>query len=196
MKSRVTTQNGDQGTTRLLSGAVVSKSHLVLDCTGAVDRLRAQVALLRLHLNDGPEESDCGAFLLWVLHTTFLIGTEVNDPQNVHPEYRQQTIGPQHLSTLELEQARLEETLRLPRSFIVSATTLPAAHADIAATVARDLERLVVRLAQEEPRFDAAHLLPFLNRLSDYLFILARHLEQGRHHPLDYDLLKRSRAGE
>ena len=192
MKSRVTTTKGDQGTTRILSGEILSKSHPVLDATGAVDSLRAQLALLRLHLlsSPTPDRDELGQFLLWLLHTTFLIGTEVNDPQNTHPEYRKETIGPRHLERLEAEQARLEAGLQLPRAFIVTATTLPAAQADLTATVARDLERALVRLRENEPLFETAHLLPYANRLSDYLYILARHLEGGTHAPVDYGVLE------
>lgn len=189
MKSRVTTQNGDSGTTRLLSGEVVSKSHLILDCTGAVDRLRAQLALLRLHLLELPQTQESAQFLLWVLHVLFLIGTEVNDPQNVHPEYRYRKVRPEDLVKLEEEQSRLEESLQLPRAFIVTAGNLRAAQADVSATVARDLERELVRLGEAEPQFDSAHILPLLNRLSDYLFVLARHLEEGVHQPVDYGVL-------
>lgn len=188
MKSRVTTAKGDQGTTRLLSGETVSKSHLILECTGAVDRLRAHLALLRLQVaaSAHPEREQVVDFLYWLLHTTFLVGTEVNDPACVHPEYRKENIGPRHLARLEEEQGRLEAQLQLPKSFIVSASNPVAAQADITATVARDLERAVVRLKESEPRFRGEDLLPFLNRLSDFLFVLARFLEEGRHLPVDY----------
>jgi cob(I)alamin adenosyltransferase len=191
MKSRVTTTKGDQGTTRTLSGETLPKSHPVLDATGAVDTFRAQLALLRLQILASPalDRDELGEFLLWLLHTTFLIGTEVNDPRNIHPEYRQDTLGPKHLERLEAEQSRLEGGLHLPRAFIVTATNLPAAQADLTATVARDLERQLVRLRETEPLFDTAHLLPYTNRLSDYLYILARHLEGGAHAPVDYGKL-------
>jgi cob(I)alamin adenosyltransferase len=191
MKSRVTTTKGDQGSTRILSGEILPKSHVILEATGAVDSLRAQIALLRLQVIDStiPDREPLREFLFWLLHTTFLIGTEVNDPRNTRPEYRRDTIGPAHLKRLETEQARLEQGLSLPRAFIVTATNLPAAHADLTATVARELERQVVRLKEVEPSFDAQHLLPFLNRLSDYLYILARHLEAGQHAPVDYGTL-------
>ncbi|MBI4558641.1 MAG: ATP:cob(I)alamin adenosyltransferase [Candidatus Hydrogenedentes bacterium] len=65
-----------------------------------------------------------------------------------------------------------------------------SAHADVACTVARRLERSVVRLKELMPTFEATHVLVFLNRLSDYLFILARDLEQGRYSTLDYRVLE------
>lgn len=192
MGSRVTTKNGDTGATRTLAGAMVSKGDTILECTGRVDTLRARLALLRLQLlQEGQPASEHAPFLFWLIHACFLIGTEVNDPEAVHPEYRIDTLGPAHLARLEAEQARLEAQLQLPRAFIATATTIPAAEADLAATAARDLERELVRLSSAIPGFHAEHLLAFTNRLSDYLYILARHIEAPSHCPVDYGVLKR-----
>jgi cob(I)alamin adenosyltransferase len=186
----VTTKRGDAGTTRTLGGDTVSKSHLVIECTGAVDALRAQTALLRLHvLEQRPEDERTAPFLFWLLHVYFAAGAAISDFRNRHPEYRKSDIGPGHVARIETEQARLEATLNLPKAFIVSASSTLAAEADLTATYVRTLERDLVRLREEEPEFDCAHLLAFLNRLSDYFFILGRHLEDGHHQAVDYGLL-------
>lgn len=191
MKSRVTTGVGDQGLTRTLSGEMLPKSDLILECTGGLDAVRAHVAALRIALleldrDDAQERAD---FLFWLLHASFLIGTEVNDPRNTKPEYRYAVLDETHLQKLEMEQAQLEAQLKLPRAFIASAANAIAAQADIAATVVRALERNLVRLQKEVPNFEGAHILRFVNRLSDYLFVLARHLEDGRHQAVDYSVL-------
>lgn len=190
-RSRVTTKNGDAGTTRTLGGEVLPKGHPVLECTGWVDALRAQTALVRLHvLEDPPAKSEAiGEFLLWLLHVYFLIGSAVNDPENRHPEYHKDTLGPKHLAKLEQEQARLESDLQLPRAFIVSASNTLAAEFDVTATVARTLERRLVELKATVPAFDADEILRFVNRLSDFLYVLARFVEKGKHHPVDYSVL-------
>ncbi|HNR32743.1 MAG TPA: ATP:cob(I)alamin adenosyltransferase [Candidatus Hydrogenedentes bacterium] len=192
MKSRVTTKQGDDGTSRTLAGEVLPKSHVLFECCGWIDSLRAHTALLRLELiEQQPEEfEDLSQFLLWVMHAYFLIGTACNDPLRTHPEYRKGEIGPDHLRRLEEEQERLEASLRLPKAFVVSATNRPAALADLTATVARALERQVVRLKEAEPGFEAAHILAFVNRLSDYFYVLARYLEEGRHHAVNYGVLE------
>lgn len=191
MGSRVTTKNGDDGTTRTLAGDQLSKAHIVLECTGAVDSLRAHTALIRtVVLEQQPQDHDAvAAFLFWLLHVYFLIGTEVNDPEAKHPEYRAVALTDAHLKRLEEEQARLEAAITLPRAFIACAGNVLAAQADIAATVARQLEREVVRLKAEVPAFDDAVILPFVNRVSDYLYILARYLEEGQHVPVDYSVV-------
>lgn len=193
MKSQVTTKNGDLGTSRILSGEVVSKAHPVIECSGWLDALRAQVALLRLRIlaEKPPEHEAMSDFLLWLLHCLFLIGAEVNDPWKKKPTARYDIVSPKHLEKLETEQRRLEETVRLPHAFIVSAATVLAAEADVATTTARTFERSLVRLKEAVPEFEAGALLAFMNRLSDYLFILARHLDAGNYHTVDYSRLDR-----
>ena len=193
MGSRVTTKNGDTGTTRTLSGALISKGDIVLECTGRVDALRAHLALLRLQVleRQARDAEAHAASLLWLIHACFLVGTEVNDPEAVHPEYRFDTLGAKHLAVLEREQARLEARITLPRAFISTASNLLAAQADIAATIARDLERELVRLKAAIPAFDTEYLIPFVNRASDYLYILARDLEEGQHVAVDYSVLEK-----
>ncbi|MBI1318363.1 MAG: hypothetical protein GC168_05345 [Candidatus Hydrogenedens sp.] len=191
MKSFVTTKNGDAGTTRLISGEIVSKDHPAVVCTGVLDCFRAELARLRLRVIESgrSDANELGDFLFWLLHVCFLVGTQVNDPKRRHPEYRIQEVGEAHLTRLEAHQAQLEAGLNIPRQFIVSATSVLAAETDCCATHARELERAIVALQREEPQFDAVHLLCFVNRLSDYLVVLARHLEDGNHLPVDYTVL-------
>jgi cob(I)alamin adenosyltransferase len=69
---------------------------------------------------------------------------------------------------------------------VLSGRNIAAAQLDIACTVARDAERGVVRLKEAVPEFQAEHVLAFMNRLSDSLFILARVLDGGEHTTVDY----------
>ena len=191
MKSQVTTKRGDNGFSTALSGESYPKSHPVMECVGSVDELRAHTAMLRLRILEGkPEDSEAVAqFLLWLLHTYFVIGTACSDPQNRHPEYHKGAITAREITRLEAEQTRLEERTPLPHAFVVSASNTLAAQADITCTVARRLERNVVRLMEAVPEFQAGDILVFLNRLSDFLYILARRLEHPRHETVDYKLL-------
>lgn len=191
MKSRVTTGVGDKGSTRTLAGNMAPKSHPILEATGQVDSLRAHMAELRLDIlaSDHADREKLAASLFWLLHVCFLVGTEVNDPEAIHPEYRRDTVGAKHLQILEREQARMERTITFPKAFIVSAAHATAARADICATWARSLERSIVRLRDTIPAFEADGVLAFVNRLSDYLYVLARYLENGHHIAVDYSLL-------
>jgi cob(I)alamin adenosyltransferase len=193
MKSQVTTKRGDRGETSTLGGDSVSKSHPIIECTGSVDELRAYTALVRLHvLAHKPEHHESIAeFLLWLLHVTFVLGSQCSDPKNRRPEWRKVDLSQRHLDRLEAEQARYEEAAKLPRQFIVSATNVLAAEVDVLTTVARRLERNIVRLKEAEPGFDAAQIVAFVNRLSDTLYMLARFLEHGHHQTVDYTTVER-----
>ena len=94
-----------------------------------------------------------------------------------------------HLQQLKEEQDRLEQALTLPPAFIATATNETAALADQTATAARTLERRMVACQSAVPLFADPLALAFVNRFSDYLFILARHLEKGNHETVDYTLL-------
>ena len=191
MASPVTTKRGDTGTTLTLGGERLPKCHPILEATGRLDALRAQTALLRLHLIERGDDTQRELVepLFWLLHCYFLIGTAVNDPECVHPEYRKADLGAAHLAQLETVQTSLEARINLPKSFIVSASNVLAGHADVTATVARDLERSLVHLTEVVPAFDAATILAFVNRLSDFFYIVARFLEGGVHEPVDYTVI-------
>lgn len=183
MQSQVTTKRGDSGTTTALDGESYSKSHPIMECVGTLDELRAQTGLLRLAILDQkPRDHEAvGKFLLWLIGQYFPIGSAFSDPENKHPEYHPRRATQADIDTLENEQLRLESMTPLPPAFVLAASTPLAAQADLACAVARKLERRCVALKEAVPGFDAALVIVFLNRLSDYLFILARYLENGEH---------------
>lgn len=191
MKSRITTGQGDDGRGVALSGERLSKTHPIMECVGALDELRAQIALVRLCIVETKpaDYETLSRFLGWLLHTLFLIGTACSDPLRKHPELRTRDLAHRHLNRLEAEQLRLERRVSLPQAFVVSASNRTAAQADVACTVARRAERSVVRLKETYPDFPSDIVLPFMNRLSDYLYILARDLDAGHHWVIDYNLL-------
>ncbi|PCJ60829.1 MAG: hypothetical protein COA73_07980 [Candidatus Hydrogenedentota bacterium] len=190
-RSQVTTKRGDTGTTVALSGDTLSKAHPVLEATGCVDAARAYTARFRLMLESSMREDrdEILDFIHWLMHVYFLIGSHCNDPENKHPEYRNRDLSQKHLDTLESFQAGLEQRVKLPKYFILSATTMLSAEADIVCVEVRRLERALVQLKEAVPDFDTSILLPFVNRLSDTLFMLARLLEDGQYRSVDYDVL-------
>lgn len=188
--SQVTSKRGDKGETTTLGGDHVSKSHPAIECCGCVDELRAYLALLRQQtLVQRPDDSESVAFLLWLLHCCFAIGSQCSDPRNTHPEYRKVDINKSHVKTLEGFQEKIENEVRLPKQFVVSASNELAAQTDVATTVVRRLERAIVRVKEIEPTFDCATMLVFVNRLSDTLYMLARKFDDGNHQTVDYSLL-------
>jgi len=191
MKSQVTTGQGDGGETTALSGDRYSKTHPVMACVGTVDELRAHTALLRLQiLEEQPRDAEALAgFLFWLLHTYFLVGSACSDPLDKKLEYHQRPLRPEDLDKLEAEQQRLEDEAPLPQAFVVSASNVLAAQADVTCTVARRLERDFARLRESVAGWDAGVLGAFLNRLSDYFYVLARYLDAGQYQSVDYERL-------
>ena len=191
MDSQVTTKRGDAGETTALSGDSIPKSHPIAECVGAVDELRAHTALARLRIiAEKPRHYERAAeSLLWLMHTYFLIGSACSDPWNKHPERRKRDIGPKDLKRLEAEQQWLEERTPLPSAFIVSASGASSAQVDVACSVARRLERNMMRLRECVPEFVSADLFAFVNRLSDFLYMLARMIDHPVHETVRYDLL-------
>lgn len=170
MAFRIYTKTGDKGETALFGGRRVPKSHLRVEAYGTVDELNSFIGLLR----DSTEDRAVGDVLGQIQHRLFSIGAHLaSDPAKT-------TAAPdlEPGDILSLEQAMDEMDSRLPelKNFI-----LPGGHplvslCHICRTVCRRAERMVVALHYHEPVDE--RVLQYLNRLSDYFFMLARQLAQ------------------
>lgn len=190
MVSKISTRRGDAGTTSSLGGDAFSKAHPMIDCLGALDRLRAQTALLRLLMIERkPGDLENAEFLFWLLHCCFMMGAQVSDVENHHPEWRHGDLEYRHLSRLEARQEKLESMIELPKGFIASAANVLAAEADLTAVAARDFERSLVRVTDHFPPLAQTVLLPFSNRLGDFFYVLARYLDGGAPVTVNYALI-------
>lgn len=168
--SKIYTRTGDQGTTGLGDGSRVAKDHLRIEAIGAVDELNASVGVL---LAEDSLAAEVQQALLGVQHDLFDLGGELAVPglDAIHDE---------HILRLEnlLDQANAQ--LGPLREFILPGGCRGAALAHVCRTVCRRAERCLVSLGNAEPVSDAARR--YLNRLSDWFFVLARLLNraQGR----------------
>jgi cob(I)alamin adenosyltransferase len=164
---RIYTKAGDQGKTSLIGGTRVHKSHHRIDAYGTVDELNAYVGLVR----DQPVNSDRLDLLKEIQDCLFVIGASLaTDPDKANrtlPDLRESDI-----QLLEAEMDRMDAELPELRHFVLPGGHASVSAAHVARTVCRRAERLVVALAQEEPV--AALVIKYLNRLSDYLFVLSR----------------------
>ncbi|MEI6409638.1 MAG: cob(I)yrinic acid a,c-diamide adenosyltransferase [Bacteroidota bacterium] len=166
MAFRIYTKTGDQGETALFGGRRVSKSHLRVDAYGTVDELNAFIGLL----NDVLEDAISKAVLVQVQHRLFTIGAHLaSDPEKTLPT---PDLLPEDIAILEREMDRMDADLPPLANFILPGghTTVSICH--LCRTVCRRAERLVVALHDVEP-VDAS-VLEYLNRLSDYFFMLGR----------------------
>jgi cob(I)alamin adenosyltransferase len=162
-KSKIYTRTGDEGYTSLVGGKRVFKTHPRLEAYGTVDELNAAVACLLETIDD----RDDRALLQGVQNTLFDLGAYLAT----------EGIGDCRLSPAEIERLEramdeIDETLPPVRAFILPGGCKGNAWAHICRTIARRAERCIYRIAEQED-VDAA-ALKYINRLSDYFFLLGR----------------------
>ena len=167
---RVVTRGGDGGETSLGNGARVRKDDDRVVALGAVDEANAAIGVLRS--TGVPAAAD--AMLARIQNDLFDLGADLCVPGEGGERLRM-TDAPS--ARLEAEIAAINAALAPLRSFVLPGGTPAAAQAHVARTLARRAERDVVRVAAAQPVNPA--LARYLNRLSDYLFVLARSLNEG-----------------
>ena len=172
--SRIYTKAGDQGETGLGDGGRVPKDHPRVTAFGEVDELNAVLGLLTAYCPGTPEAN----LLRTIQNDLFDVGADLCVPptDTEQPEQVLRVTEVQHLR-LEREIDLLNEPLHPLRSFILPGGTPAAAWLHLARTVCRRAERSVVTLMKTEPV--NRHVLIYLNRLSDLLFVLGRVANDG-----------------
>ena len=168
--NKIYTRTGDAGATRLANGAQVSKSSLRVETYGATDEANACVGLARLHTG-GDRELD--AMLARVQNELFDLGADLATPPREDETNTLRMIDSQ-VERLEREIDAMNSQLPPLASFILPGGTPAAANLHLARTVARRAERAAVALAESGESVSPA-AMKYLNRLSDFLFVAARH---------------------
>lgn len=167
---RIYTRGGDDGETSLFGGGRVPKAHARVEALGDVDELNATLGLALSGISD----SEVRERLESIQHDLFAVGAELATPPAAPGRARPETPGLREGRTEELERWIDEMEAELPplTVFVLPGGVPAAASLHLARTVCRRAERSVVRLASADS-VDGA-VLPYLNRLSDLLFVLAR----------------------
>jgi cob(I)alamin adenosyltransferase len=184
--NRIYTKAGDGGYTRLVGGQKVAKSAGRIDAYGTVDELMACLGLARTALAapGAPEgAAELEGILRRIQNELFNLGSDLATlSEDRHPQQPQTEA--RHVTALEREIDAWNENLPELRSFILPGGGWVAAYLHLARTVCRRAERLVVALMATETI--GAQVLPYLNRLSDALFVMSRHASRiyGEAEPL------------
>jgi len=165
---KVYTRGGDGGTTSLGNGDRVAKDSLRIQVCGAVDEINAAIGLARLYV-----EGAANIMLGRIQNDLFDLGADLCVPEDLKKKDGVR-IGEVQVLRLEDEIDNVNAHLNPLNSFILPGGTKGAAFVHLARTIARRAERLATNLHRLEPI--SSHSLPYLNRLSDHLFVLARHL--------------------
>ena len=166
---RIYTRTGDDGTTSLSGGKRIPKHHVRVEAFGAVDELISWIGLLR----DQPENIERKDFLIYLQNqlmtsaASLASENDLNSSQKLLPD-------PDCVKKVEDEIDRMDQTLKPLRNLIIPGGNTVVSYCHIARCVCRRAERAVLRLniTEETPPI----LKMFLNRLSDYLFILSRRI--------------------
>ena len=167
-KSNLYTLTGDKGTTSLVGGLRISKNDPRLEAYGTIDELNAHIGLLRQMGNDPDDD----ALLLFIQNKLFVVGsylatdtsfTQLRDASRLHPA---------DIERIENRIDTLDATVPPLHAFLLPGGTAAAAQAHVCRTVCRRAERRICQVAQEV--LVDENILKFVNRLSDYFFVLAR----------------------
>jgi cob(I)alamin adenosyltransferase len=167
----ITTKNGDRGTTRLYTGEEVSKDEPRIDFLGLVDELVSALGMARSHSSNPEDRRE----LIALQKMLFVVASEVATFSN-QGELLPRRVGAGDVRMLEERMAELERTIPMPGDFILPGGSPCAACLDYARAKARSCERRAVAL-QRDGQLDNQDLMVWLNRISDYLWLLARHQE-------------------
>ncbi len=166
MAFKIYTKTGDKGETSLFGGARLPKSHLRIESYGTVDELNAHIGLLR----DALQNEATRALLKKIQDRLFDVGANLA----VDPSKKMQVpeILEEDIQILEVEMDKMDEDLAPLKNFILPGGHLTVSYCHLARTVCRRAERNVVALSLVDEVDEI--LVRYLNRLSDYLFVLAR----------------------
>jgi cob(I)alamin adenosyltransferase len=172
---RIYTRGGDKGMTSLGNGERVPKHDLRVEAYGAVDEANAAIGLARLHTAD----TDLDAMLSRIQNDLFDLGADLCTPEDEENDPRRRPalrVDQVQVDRLEAEIDAMNAHLSALTSFILPGGSPAAAYLHLARTIARRAERLMTALQDAERVNPAA--LSYINRLSDHLFVAARHANQ------------------
>jgi len=167
----ITTKVGDKGTTYLFSGEMVYKDSPRTDAYGDIDELVSVLGVARAH----SRRDDVTSALFNLQVELFVVAAELATERSRHHLLKER-ITADRLRAFDLKRDELEARIVMPKGFIIPGGTVTAAHIDHARTIARRCERKAVSLSRAG-LIDNPELIIWLNRLSDYLWLLARYDE-------------------
>ncbi|BCG85740.1 cob(I)yrinic acid a,c-diamide adenosyltransferase [Mesorhizobium sp. 113-3-9] len=171
--NKIYTRTGDDGTTGLGTGERRLKSDLRVDAYGTVDEANACIGIARVHTAASHPAID--AMLSRIQNDLFDLGADLAVPDDGKPlGYEPLRITPVQTDRVEKDIDLLNKDLQPLKSFVLNGGTPAAAALHLARTVARRAERLMVALAQDPVEHVNRDGLKYINRVSDFLFVAAR----------------------
>jgi cob(I)alamin adenosyltransferase len=177
-KSRIYTKTGDQGETGLVSGNRTLKSDLRIDLYGELDELNSRLGFSCTKLSEEPAFQHTVNFLHHVQSAIFDLGSNLACEVEYRQKYNLPQISDQFIYDIEFEIDKMDEELEPLTNFILPGGTIQAASIHLCRTNSRTVERKLVHYHHETKEDLPQNSVKFLNRLSDYLFVLARYINK------------------
>lgn len=171
MSKKIYTKTGDQGKTSLIGGTKVAKNNIRIESYGTVDELNSFVGLV----NDYIEVEAIKVVLKEIQDRLFTIGSSLACDPDKMPLMKIPDLKEEDITLLENEMDKMNEVLPEMKNFILPGGHVAVSTAHIARCVCRRTERLCVSI-KENRGFVEPLVIKYLNRLSDYFFVLARYL--------------------
>lgn len=177
--NKIYTRTGDDGTTGLVSGPRRLKHDLRIEAYGTIDETNSAIGIARLCTSEMPELDQ---MLIVIQNDLFDLGADLSTPEtDAPPAYEPLRIVETQVERIERNIDVLNAELSPLNSFILPGGHPAAAHLHLARTIARRAERLMVALSRGEGETVSTPALKYINRLSDFLFVAARHAnDRGR----------------
>ena len=166
MSMKIYTKTGDKGKTSLIGGTKVFKSDLRIEAYGTVDELNSFVGLCLDHLKSSN-------VLAEIQDRLFTIGSALACDPEKETKLKIPDLHESDVVLLEKEIDKMNETLPVMKSFILPGGHVTVSTLHVTRTVCRRAERCCVKMEKKEMEIES-HIIKYLNRLSDYLFVLAR----------------------
>lgn len=169
-KSQIYTKTGDRGTTSLIGGTRVPKHHYRLEAYGTVDELNAQIGMVRAWTS----EQNTSEQLTRIQEQLFMIGAYLATDDAISDLRTKLECNESEIEVLEKEMDKMDNELPVLKNFILPGGHPAVAQCHIVRTICRRAERRVNEMATETEV--ANWVIRYLNRLSDYFFVLSRYL--------------------
>lgn len=169
---KIYTKTGDKATTALFTGKRVSKHHIRIESYGTIDELNSFLGLIR----DQKIDANSRQVLTTIQNKLFTVGAILATEPKKDNRLKIPRIDSEDIELLENEMDKMNESLPEMTHFILPGGHVTVSYCHISRTVCRRAERMISYLHENEPVPD--NVLAYVNRLSDYLFVLARKLSK------------------
>lgn len=171
MAFKIYTKTGDKGSTSLIGGVRVPKSHIRIEAYGTVDELNSYLGMV----NDMAQNHKISEWLREIQDRLFTVGSVLATTPDKEVKMKLPDVHTEDVQWLEQRIDEMNETLPEMRSFIIPGGNLAASTCHVTRCICRRAERICVAM-QEQQEYIPGLIVQYLNRLSDFLFVLARYI--------------------